>query len=55
MVDIHQTSGTADWLDTTCEPDLLLDVAQRFYKVFKDNPKHEYLRALELDEGYYLS
>lgn len=55
MVDVHQTSGTTEWLDSTCEPDLLLDVAERFYKVFEDYPKSNHIRVLELELSDYLS
>jgi hypothetical protein len=55
MVDIFQTFGERDWLDSACEPDLLLDVAQRFYEVFEKNPKQNFVRFLDLEEGRYLS
>jgi hypothetical protein len=55
MVGIHQTSGTTDWLDSTCEPDLSLDVAKRFYKVFEGHLNSNFIRVSALKVTDYLS
>lgn len=55
MVDIHLIRGATEWLDSTYEAALLLDIAKGFYTIFKENPSHSAIRGTEMDEASYLS
>jgi hypothetical protein len=55
MVDIHLVHGTSEWLDSTYEPDLLLDIAQGFYRIFERNKSSSSIRGGEINQADYLS
>jgi hypothetical protein len=55
MVDIHLVHGKTEWLDSTYESDLLLDVAQAFYTAFERNPGNFAIRGFKISQAEYLS